>query len=79
MRLAHGGQRQKNFNFYEEAIRVPPVYSNPKLYQRAHATKAPVSHVDFLTTIAGLFGTPESTPALMRQLGTRPQRTGAPA
>jgi len=28
MGLAHGGQRQKNFNFYEEAIRVPLVYSN---------------------------------------------------
>lgn len=63
MGLAHGGQRQKNFNFYEEAIRVPLVYSNPKLYQRAHATKAPVSHVDFLPTIAGLFGTPESARA----------------
>ncbi len=34
MGLAHGGLRQKNFNFYEEAIRVPLVYSNPKLYPK---------------------------------------------
>ena len=26
--------RQKNFNFYEETLRVPLVYSNPKLFKR---------------------------------------------
>lgn len=35
MGLTHRGQRQKNFNFYEESLRVPLVYSNPKLYKRA--------------------------------------------
>ena len=34
MGLAHGGMRQKNFNFYEEATRVPLVYSNPKLFPK---------------------------------------------
>ena len=34
MGLAHGGLRQKNFNFYEESMRVPLVYSNPKLFRR---------------------------------------------
>jgi len=29
--LAHGGLRQKNFNAYEEGLRVPLVYSNPRL------------------------------------------------
>ena len=34
MGLAHGGMRQKNFNFYEETMRVPLVYSNPRLFKR---------------------------------------------
>ena len=34
MGLTHGGMRQKNFNFYEEATRVPLVYSNPKLFPK---------------------------------------------
>ena len=32
MGLAHGGLRQKNFNFYEESLRVPLIFSNPVLY-----------------------------------------------
>ena len=40
MGLAHGGLRQKNFNFYEESIRIPLVYSNPKLFPKARKTKA---------------------------------------
>jgi arylsulfatase A-like enzyme len=59
MGLAHGGLRQKNFNFYEEALKVPLVYSNRRLYRDAVATTdALVSHVDFLPTIASLFGAP---------------------
>ena len=34
MGTAHGGLRQKNFNFYEETTRVPLVYSNPRLFPR---------------------------------------------
>jgi len=34
MGMTHGGQRQKNFNFYEETLRIPLVYSNPRLYKR---------------------------------------------
>ena len=60
MGLAHGGLRQKNFNFYEEAIRVPLVYSNPKLFPRPQSTDALVSHVDFLPTLASLAGAPRS-------------------
>ncbi|MGH7243070.1 MAG: sulfatase-like hydrolase/transferase [Phycisphaerales bacterium] len=60
MGLTHGGQRQKNFNFYEEACRVPLVYSNPTLYDRAYSTDALVSHVDFLPTLASLFHAPVS-------------------
>ncbi len=60
MGLAHGGMRQKNFNFYEESTRVPLVYSNPKLFPKPVQTDALVSHVDFLPTLASLAGAPRS-------------------
>jgi choline-sulfatase len=59
MGLTHGGMRQKNFNFYEEATRVPLVYSNPKLFPRPRSTDALVSHVDFLPTLASLAAAPK--------------------
>lgn len=59
MGLTHGGLRQKNFNFYEEAIRVPLVYSNPKLFPKPAETDALVSHVDFLPTLASLAAAPK--------------------
>jgi choline-sulfatase len=58
MGLAHGGLRQKNFNFYEESLRVPLVYSNPKLFPEPRSCDALVSHVDFLPTMASLLGAP---------------------
>jgi arylsulfatase A-like enzyme len=60
MGLTHGGMRQKNFNFYEEATRVPLVYSNPKLFPAPQTTDALVSHVDFLPTLASLAKAPKS-------------------
>jgi len=63
MGLAHGGLRQKNFNFYEEAIRVPLIYSNPRLYPKPLTSKDLVSHVDFLPTLASLAGTPPAAQA----------------
>ncbi|MBK5220058.1 MAG: sulfatase-like hydrolase/transferase [Thermoleophilia bacterium] len=63
MGLAHGGMRQKNFNFYEEATRVPLVYSNPKLYPEPQSTDALVSHVDFLPTLASLAAAPKAARA----------------
>ena len=63
MGLAHGGLRQKNFNFYEEATRVPLVYSNPKLYPQPLSSDALVSHVDFLPTLASLAAAPKSARA----------------
>lgn len=59
MGLAHGRMRQKNFNFYEESLRVPLVFSNPRLFPGARRSGALVSHVDFLPTLASLFGAPE--------------------
>ncbi len=58
MGTAHGGMRQKNFNFYEESIRVPLVYSNPRLFKKPQKSTAIVSHVDFLPTLASLVGAP---------------------
>ncbi len=63
MGTTHGGLRQKNFNFYEESIRVPLVYSNPRLFKRAETNHSLVSHVDFLPTLASLVGAPESARA----------------
>jgi choline-sulfatase len=63
MGLAHGGLRQKNFNFYEESLKVPLVYSNPRLFPRARESDALVSHVDFLPTLATLFGAPDGARA----------------
>ena len=60
MGLTHGGLRQKNFNFYEEALRVPLVYSNPKLFPRPLKSNALVSHVDLLPTLASLVEAPKS-------------------
>ncbi len=60
MGTTHGGMRQKNFNFYEEATRIPLVYSNPRLFKKAESSDAIVSHVDFLPTLASLLGTPAS-------------------
>lgn len=63
MGLAHGGLRQKNFNFYEESLRVPLIYSNPQLYPQPEVSDAMVSHVDFLPTLASLFTAPPSARA----------------
>jgi arylsulfatase A-like enzyme len=60
MGLAHGGQRQKNFNMYAEATRVPLVFSNPTLWKRGRSNSALVSHVDLVPTMASLLGTPSS-------------------
>ena len=61
MGLAHGGLRQKNFNMYDEAIRVPLVYSNPSLFPKPRTSTALVSHVDFVPTLASLVGAPAIT------------------
>jgi len=63
MGMTHGGQRQKNFTFYEETLRVPLVYSNPQLYPKPLTTDAMVSHVDFLPTLASLFHAPQKARA----------------
>jgi arylsulfatase A-like enzyme len=60
MGLTHGGLRQKNFNFYEETLKVPLIYSNPKMFPRPVSSDALVSHVDLLPTLASLADAPRS-------------------
>jgi len=63
MGMAHGGMIQKNFNAYEETLRVPLVFSNPALFPGPLTSDALVSHVDFLPTIASLVdATPGDAP-----------------
>lgn len=63
MGLAHGSLRQKNFNAYEETMRIPMVYSNPDILAGGTTCDAMVSHVDLLPTIASLFDAPRSARA----------------
>jgi choline-sulfatase len=59
---AHGGMIQKNFNVYEETLRVPLIYSNPRFFPGEAQSDALVSHVDFVPTMASLFGSPTVNP-----------------
>jgi choline-sulfatase len=56
--LSHGGMRQKMFNTYEEAIRVPLVVSSPALFPAPKTSDALVSLVDLVPTLLGLSGEP---------------------
>lgn len=59
MGMAHGGLRQKSFNVYEETLRVPLIYSNPRLFPQPRQSDALVSHVDLLPTLASLIAAPQ--------------------
>jgi choline-sulfatase len=63
MGLTHNVMRQKNFNFYEETLRVELIYSNPQKFSKARTSNAMVSHVDFVPTIASLLEAPQSARA----------------
>ena len=56
MGLSHGGMVQKMFNAYDESIRVPMIWSNPEYFKGGQSSDALVSLVDFLPTVAGLYG-----------------------
>jgi choline-sulfatase len=60
MGMAHGGVRQKSFNAYEESLRVPLIYSNPRLFPEPRESAALVSHIDLMPTLASLIGVPDS-------------------
>lgn len=59
MGMAHGGMRQKAFVAYEEALRIPLVFSNPVLFPpdaNYKNTMNLASLVDLMPTIAALTG-----------------------
>ena len=58
--MTHRGMRQKAYNYYDEATRVPLVFSNPKLWPTPQTTDALVSHVDLVPTLSSLYGAPKS-------------------
>ncbi|MDG3009447.1 sulfatase-like hydrolase/transferase [Rhodococcus sp. D2-41] len=68
MGLSHGGLRQKIFNAYEETVRVPLVFSNPRLFPTPVRTPALASLIDVVPTLAALVQAPN--PAQWRLLGT---------
>ncbi len=53
---AHGDMHQKWYQAYEEALHVPLIISNPRLFPQAQSTDALTSHVDLLPTMLGLAG-----------------------
>jgi len=59
MGMAHGGMRQKAFVAYEEAIRVPLVFSNPVLFPEGGKyknTRHLASLIDIMPTLAAITG-----------------------
>jgi arylsulfatase A-like enzyme len=56
MGLSHGGLVQKMEVAYDEALKVPMVWSNPEYFKGAQTTDSLVSHVDFLPTLANYLG-----------------------
>jgi choline-sulfatase len=58
MGMAHGGMRQKSFQFYEEVGRIPLVWSNPIDFPVPQVCDELVSHVDFLPTLCGVLNIP---------------------
>ena len=59
--LCHGALRQKTFVAYDEALRVPLIWSNPILFPTARTSDAMVSHVDLLPTLCSLADVPNWT------------------
>jgi arylsulfatase A-like enzyme len=56
--LSHGGLRQKMFNTYEEALRVPLTISNGSMFGQPRESDALVSLTDVVPTLLGLTGEP---------------------
>jgi choline-sulfatase len=53
---SHGGMHQKWYTAYEEAIRVPLIIWNRRLFPRPQSIQTLTSHVDLLPTLLGLAG-----------------------
>lgn len=53
---AHGNMHQKWYTAYEEAIHVPLIVSNPRLFPEPKSVDSLTSHIDLLPTLLGLAG-----------------------
>lgn len=59
MGLAHGGLRGKEYNAYEETIRIPMIFSSKALWPEGESTDAFAGLLDILPTLAELVGASE--------------------
>jgi arylsulfatase A-like enzyme len=57
--MSHGRMRQKFYNIYREALSVPLIVSNPRMFPQAQTTDALASLIDVLPTLARIGGVPE--------------------
>jgi len=56
MGMSHGGSRQKAFVAYEEALRIPMVFSNPVMFPKGKQSMELASLVDIVPTISHFVG-----------------------
>lgn len=63
---SHGGLFQKWSQAYDETVKVPFIFHNPVIFDRAEQSDIVTSHADFLPTMLGLAGLDEA--ALRKQL-----------
>jgi choline-sulfatase len=54
--MSHGRLRQKFYNIYREALSVPLIFSNPRLFPVPRKTDALASLIDILPTLATIGG-----------------------
>ena len=60
--LAHGGMRQKTWNAYDEAIKIPTIWGNSKFFEnKPKNSDALISTIDFLPTYLNLIGANKDT------------------
>ncbi|HKD66310.1 MAG TPA: sulfatase-like hydrolase/transferase [Candidatus Binataceae bacterium] len=54
--LSHGGLRQKDYTAYEEMIRIPMIFSNPRLFPHPVETNCLAGLIDILPTLITVAG-----------------------
>lgn len=72
MGLSHGGLRQKEYNCYEETMRIPMVFSNPVMFPTAQQTKALAGLIDILPTLASVAGVDQQLTSQFRGVDLTP-------
>ncbi|MBL4708219.1 MAG: sulfatase-like hydrolase/transferase [Flavobacteriales bacterium] len=55
MGMAHGRQRQKMYNVYQQTLNVPLIFSHPKI-DGSHSTESFAGLIDLMPTIADIVG-----------------------